>query len=112
MVLRVVVFFYSNYATNMEIRNSVSVVFTKLGVTLLMCSSKTQMTITLNSMELECVSLSACAQEVKFVSMSLEEMTELQKPVVVCTDNQGALFLSKNRQVGICTKHKDIHQHF
>ena len=39
-------------------------------------------------------------------------MTEVQKPSVIYEDNQGAIFLAKNRQVGICTKHIDICQHF
>ena len=52
--------------------------------------------------------LSACAQEVKFVSMLLVEMIEVKKPYVIYEDNQGTIFLAKNRQVGNCTKHIDI----
>ena len=47
-----------------------------------------------------------------FLSMMLVEMTKLQKPSVIYEDNQGAIFLAKNRQVGTCTKHIDICHHF
>ena len=64
------------------------------------------------STESDYVALSACAQEVKFVSMLLGEMTKVEKPSVVYEDNQGAIFLSKNKQVGICTNHIDICHNF
>ena len=35
-------------------------------------------------------------------------MTKVQKSAVVYKDNQGAIFLAKNRQVGMCAKHIDI----
>ena len=63
-------------------------------------------------MEEEYVALSEWAQEVKFISMFLGEMTEVEKPSVIYEDNQGAIFLAKNRQVSICTKHIDISHHF
>ena len=44
--------------------------------------------------------------------MLLREMTKVQKPSVIFEDNQGAIFLVKNRQVGICKKHIDISHHF
>ena len=83
-----------------------------LGWKLLTCSSKTQRNVTLSSMKSEYVALSACAQEVNFVSMLLREMTEVEKPSVIYEDNQGAIFLAKNRQVGILTKHINIRHHF
>ena len=58
------------------------------------------------------MTLSACAQEVKFVSMFLGEITKVQKPSIIYEDNQGATFLANNRQVGICTKYIDIRHHF
>ena len=48
--------------------------------------SKTQKTVTLNSTEAYYVALSACAKELKFVSMLLEEITEVQNPLVVYED--------------------------
>ena len=56
--------------------------------------------------------LSSCTQEVNFITMLLEEMTELQKPSFIYEDNPEENFLTKNRQVGMHTKHIDIHNHF
>ena len=39
-------------------------------------------------------------------------MTKVQKSAVVYKDNQGAIFLARNRQVGMCAKHIDIRHHF
>ena len=39
-------------------------------------------------------------------------MTEVQKPSVVYEGIQVTIFLSKNRQVGLHTKHIDISHHF
>ena len=111
-VLKEVMFCDSNYATDKETRKSVSGLVATLGGKLLTCSSKTQRTVTLSSTEAEYVALSACAQEVKFVSMLLEEMTEVGKPSVIYEDNQGVIFLAKNRQVGIRKKHIDIRHNF
>ena len=56
-VIHVVIFCNYNHATNTETRNIVSGIFTKLGVKILPCSSKTQRTINLRSMEAEYVAL-------------------------------------------------------
>ena len=66
-----------NYATDNDTRKSVSGLVATLGGILLTCFSKTQRTMTLSSTEAEYVALTACAQEVKFISMFLGEMTEV-----------------------------------
>ena len=43
--------------------------------------------------------------------MLLGEMTKVEKPSVIY-DNQGAIFLARNRQVGICTNKINILHHF
>ena len=59
------------------------------------------------------MAISECAQEVKFVSIFfLEEITEVQNPSVIYEDNQSAILLAKNRQVGILRKHIGICHHF
>ena len=58
------------------------------------------------------MSLSAWAKEIHFVILLLEEMNEVQKPSVTYDDNQGEIFLTNNRQVGMHTKHIDIRQNF
>ena len=44
--------------------------------------------------------------------MFLGEMTEVEKPSTIYENNQGAIFLANNRQVGICTKQIGIHNYF
>ena len=39
-------------------------------------------------------------------------MTEVKKSPVVYEDNQGEIFLAKDRQVGMHTEHIDISHHF
>ena len=70
----------SNYATDKETRKSVNGLVATLEEELLTCSSKNQRTITLISAEEDYVALLECAQEVKFVKMLMEEMTEVQNP--------------------------------
>ena len=77
-----------------------------------MCLSKTKSTVTLSSTESESLELKACAQEVKFGSMFLGEITKVQKPCVIYEDFQAFIFLEKKRAVGVRTKHIDVHYHF
>ena len=44
--------------------------------------------------------------------MLLGEMNEVQKPSIIYEDNQGDIFLAKNRQVGIRIKHIDTCNNF
>ena len=44
--------------------------------------------------------------------MFLGEMKKVKKLSVIYEDNQGAIFLENNRQIGICTRHIDICHHF
>ena len=44
--------------------------------------------------------------------MFLGEMTEVENPSVIYEDNQGEMFIAKNRPVVIRTKHIDIRHHF
>ena len=66
----------------------------------------------LSTTKSEYVALSACAQEVEFLPMLLVEMTKLRNSSVIYGDNQGDIFLSKNRQVVISTKRIDNCHHF
>ena len=111
-VMILVIFCDSNYVIDNETRNILSGLVATLGGTLITCLSKTQRNVTLSSTEAEYVTLSSFAQKINFVSMFLVEMNEVQNPSVIYEDNQGAIFLANNRQVGIRTKHIDIRRHF
>ena len=42
----------------------------------------------------------------------LQEIAHVVKPSIIAEDNTGAIFLSKNKQVGSRTKHIDVQYHF
>ena len=60
----------------------------------------------------EYVALLGYAQEVNFINILLEEITEVNIPSVMYKDNKGAILLAKNRQVGMHTKYIDISHRF
>ena len=71
-------------------------------------SSRTQKTVSLSSAESEYIAASSAAQEVMFQQMLLSEICENVIPGVIYEDNEGAIFLSKNKQVSQRTKHIDV----
>ena len=111
-VLKEVILCDSSYATSKETINSARCLVCTLVGTLLACYLKTQRTIRLSSTEADYVALLACAREVKFVNMLLQEIPEVKKPAILHEDNQGDIFLEKNRQVGMRTKQINIQYHF
>ena len=74
--------------------------------------SRTQKITTLSSTESEYIALGECGQDLKFVSMLLKEIGVGEVPGTIFEDNEGAIFLAKNQQVSMCTKHIDVHYHF
>jgi len=110
--LKVICFADSDYAKNSDDCCSVSGHVTTLGGMITTWVSKTQNSVTLSSTEAEYVSLASCAQEVIFMQMLLDEVWHCKKPGLIYEDNTGAIFLVKNAQVGLRTKHIDIRHHF
>ena len=102
----------SNFATDKQTRRSVSGGIYTIGGTIIGWSSKAQGHTTLSSSEAEYAALSSAAQELKFITQILDEIEEAKKPGFILGDNEGALALVKNRQVGARTKHIDTRHHF
>lgn len=102
----------SNYATNLDDRRSVSGCLNTIGGMLKNWSSKTQPVVTLSSTEAEYISLEYCSQETLFQNYLLSELNVYIKPGYIFEDNTGEIFLVTNRQVGKCTKHIDVKNHF
>ena len=67
---------------------------------------------TLSSTESEYFTLGECGQELKFICMFLQEVGVGEMPGIIYEDNEGAIFLAKNSQVGMHTKHIDVKYHF
>ena len=102
----------ASYATDKDLRRSVSGMICTLGGLVVNWSSRTLKTCTLSSTESEYVALGECGQDLKFVCMFLHELGVGEMPGIIYEDNEGAIFLVKNQQVGMCTKHIDIKYHF
>ena len=110
--LRVVSYVDSNYGHNKEDRRSISGAIHTLGGSLLSFQSKTQGSITLSSTEAEYIALSMGLQEVRYVQQILKELTGQERTAWILEDNQGAIFLVKNPQIGARSKHIDIRHHY
>ena len=102
----------ASYVTDKDLCRSVSGMVCMLGGLVVNWSSRTQKTCTLSSTESEYVALGECGQDLKFVCMFLHELGVGEMPGIIYEDNEGAIFLAKNQQVGMRTKHIDIKYHF
>ena len=102
----------ANYATNMDDRKSVSGSVNTIGGMVTGWASKTQHTISLSSCESEYISLSHCTQDVIFRRNLINEVAKHEDPAIIYEDNEGAIFLAKNQQVSMRTKHIDVRAHF
>ena len=102
----------SNYATDKHDRKSVSGAIYTLGGAITGWMSKSQDHTTLSSSEAEYAAMSSATQEMVFITNVADDIDPLLKPGLILGDNEGALKLVKNRQVGARTKHIDIRHHF
>ena len=109
--LRVLAFVDADYAKD-ETRKSISGRVGTLGGMLVSWQSARQSCVTLSSTESEYVSLSNCCQEVVFIQSLIKELTGKERKAIIFEDNVGAIFLVKNKQVGVRTKHIDIRMHW
>ena len=103
----------SNWATDRKDRKSVTGYVITIEGCIVSWMSKKQQGVTLSSREAEYVALSTAATEVKFLRMLIQKITG-EKPLtsLLREDNTGAIFLSKNEQIGPKTKHIDTRYRF
>ena len=102
----------ASYATDPIARRSISGMIGTLGGMIVSWSSRTQKITTLSSTESEYIALDKCGQELKFICMFLQEVGVGEIPGIIFEDNEGAIFLAKNSQVGMRTKHIDVKYHY
>ena len=110
--LRAIEYCDASYATDTMLRRSVSGMISSIGGLIVNWSSRTQKVCTLSSAESEYIALGECGQELKFECMFLQELGIGKMPGIIYEDNEGAIFLAKNQQVGMRTKHIDVKYHF
>jgi len=110
--LKPYIFADADYAKDEDDRRSISGRTSTLGGMLVGWNSKKQHTVSLSSCESEYISYGEACQEAVFMNQLLDELLHEDSSAIVYGDNQGALFLVKNRQVSQRTKHIDIRSHF
>jgi hypothetical protein len=75
--------------------------------------SKSQKGVTLSSTEAKYVAISEAVKELKFIYYLLSDLhIKVNLPIVVKTDNIGAIFMSENAATGFRTRHVDTRYHF
>jgi len=73
---------------------------------------KKQATVSLSLTESKYIALTECCKDTMFTQQLCQEVAHIQVPGVVMEDNNGAIFLSTNKQVEQRTKHIDIKHHY
>ena len=107
------VFCDSDWAGDPETRISVTGFIIYLLNVPICWRSKGQRGVTLSSSEAEYVAISEAAKEIKFIFYLLKDIgVDVQLPIVVKTDNIGAIFMSQNASTGVRTRHIDTRYHF
>ena len=107
------VFADSDWAGDPETRISVTGFIVYLQNVPVCWRSKAQRGVTLSSSKAEYVAMSEAVKEIKFLYFLLRDIgIEVELPIVVKTDNIGALFMSQNSSTGVRTRHVDTRYHF
>ena len=102
----------SNFASNRIKRRSTSGSINTIGGTIVGWGSKMQRSAVLSSSEAEYCAMAMSTQDLLFCQNLLDELCGCEKPGILFEDNEGAIYLAKNCQVGQRTKHIDNRYHF
>jgi hypothetical protein len=107
------VFFDSDWAGDSETRISVAGFALYLMNVPVCWQSKSQKGVILSSTEAEYVAMSEAVKEVKFIYYLLQDIgIEVKFPIIVKTDNVGAMFMAQNSSSGVRTQHVNTRYHF
>ena len=107
------VFSDSDWAGDPETRISVTGFIVYLQNVPVCWRSKAQRGVTLSSSEAEYVAMSEAVKEIRFIYFILKDIgIKVELPIVVKTDNVGALFMSQNSSTGVRSRHVDTRYHF
>ena len=107
------VFCDSDWAGDSETRISVTGFILYLMNVPVCWRSKAQKGVTLSSSEAEYVAISEAVKEIKFIYYLLEDIgIKVELPILVKTDNVGAMFMAQNASSGVRTRHVDTRYHF
>jgi hypothetical protein len=102
----------SDWASDHSSRKSQTGYFLKLAGGAISWTSRAQKTIALSSTEAEYMALSDCSRQVVWMHTLLGELGYHLKPVPICGDNQGSIFIASNPVTEKRSKHIDIRFHY
>ena len=98
----------SNYATCVDTRRSVTVLIVRVCRAIVAVKSGMQKIVALSVTEAEIIALVQCVQEMLYVMKLIESLDmKVRKPMMVHSDNKGAVDLVNGWSVGGGTKHMD-----
>jgi hypothetical protein len=107
------VFCDSYWAGNSETRISVTWFILYLMNIPVCWRSKAQKGVTLSSSEEEYVTILDAVKEIKFIYYLLQDIgNNVELPILVKTDNVGAMFMVQNSSSSVRTRHSDTRYHF
>jgi hypothetical protein len=107
------VFCDSDWAGDSETRISVTGFIIYLMNVPVCWRSKAQRGVTLSSSEAEYVAISEAVKEIKFIYYLLQGIgIDIELPIIVKTDNIGAMFMAQNSSSGVRTRHVDTRYHY
>src|ERR1700733_8776843 len=102
----------SDWASDKDDRCSQTGYFLKLAGGAISWTSRAQKTIALSSTEAEYMALSDCSRRVVWMHSLMGELGYYLKPVPICGDNQGSIFIASNPVTEKRSKHIDIRYHY
>jgi len=85
--------------------------YLKLADGLISWTSRAQKTIAYSSTKAEYMALSNCARQVTWIRSLLGELGYKLKAILICSDNQGSIFMASNPVMEPRSKHIDIRYH-
>src|SRR6202000_1882788 len=102
----------SDWASDNSTRRSQTGYFVKMAGGLISWTSRAQKTIALSSTEAEYMALSDSSRQVVWMHTLLGELGYHMKPIPICGDNQGLIFIASNPVTEKRSKHIDIRYHY
>ena len=88
----------SDWASDPTQRRSQTGFYLKLANGLISWTSRAQKTVVLSSTEAEYMAISDCSHQVVWIHTLLGELGYQLAPVLICRDNQGAIFIASQRR--------------
>ena len=102
----------SDWASDSNNRQSQTGYFLKLAGGAISWMSRAQKTVALSPPEAEYMALSDCSHQVVWMHTLMGEPSYHLKPIPICGDNQGSIFIASNPVTEKWPKHIDIHYHY